>query len=242
MKADAFPYRAPWWLPGGNAQTLWAALAARRHFGPAPRWQRSRWTTPDGDFVDVDQALHPSAPDAPLLVLFHGLEGSSASQYAVAFADFAAAHSNLGNAYFDQGKIDQAIASYKKGIDLGQDDQEFVPNYLFALNYSADLSAAEIGSEHRRLCSQKFDNLGSNAPPHSNTRDPGRRIRIGYVTPDFWMHPVARFMLPLLQQLQLQLLPVSFCPLPPAAVLPAVLLLLLPPVIQQLQLQLLLVS
>ena len=113
--------------------------------------------------------------------------------------DFAAAHSNLGNAYFDQGKIDQAIASYKKGIDLGQDDQEFVPNYLFALNYSVNLSAAEIGAEHRRLCSQKFDNLGSNAPPHSNTRDPGRRIRVGYVTPDFWMHPVARFMLPLLQ-------------------------------------------
>lgn len=113
--------------------------------------------------------------------------------------DFAAAHSNLGNAYFDQGKIDLAIESYKKGIDLGQDDQEFVPNYLFALNYSVNLSAAEIGAEHRRLCSQKYDSLGSNAPPHPNTRDPGRRIRVGYVSPDFWMHPVARFMLPLLE-------------------------------------------
>jgi predicted O-linked N-acetylglucosamine transferase (SPINDLY family) len=113
--------------------------------------------------------------------------------------DFAAAHSNLGNAFFDQGKIDQAIASYKKGIDLGQDDQEFVPNYLFALNYSTRLTAAEIGVEHRRLCAQKYDALGRNAPPHANTREPGRRIRIGYVSPDFWMHPVARFMLPLLQ-------------------------------------------
>jgi predicted alpha/beta-fold hydrolase len=85
-----FAYRAPWWLPGGNTQTVWAALASRRYFGPAPRWQRTRWATPDGDFIDVDQALHASAPDAPLLVMFHGLEGSSASQYAVAFADFAA--------------------------------------------------------------------------------------------------------------------------------------------------------
>lgn len=84
-------YRAPWWLPGGNVQTLWAALAARRHEGSAPRWQRTRWATPDRDFIDVDEAQHPSAPDAPLLVLFHGLEGSSASQYAVAFADFARA-------------------------------------------------------------------------------------------------------------------------------------------------------
>ena len=76
-------------MPGGNAQTLWAALASRRHFGPAPRWTRSRWNTPDGDFIDVDQAQHAAPDGAPLLVLFHGLEGSSASQYAVAFADFA---------------------------------------------------------------------------------------------------------------------------------------------------------
>ena len=84
-------YRAPRWLPGGNAQTIWAALAARRHFGAPPSWQRSRWTTPDGDFIDVDEARHPSDAKAPLLVLFHGLEGSSASHYAMAFADFAAA-------------------------------------------------------------------------------------------------------------------------------------------------------
>lgn len=85
-------YRAPWWLPGGHAQTIWPALWARRHFGPAPRWQRERWDTPDGDFIDVDRAAHASHPQAPQLVLFHGLEGSSRSQYAVAFADFAAAH------------------------------------------------------------------------------------------------------------------------------------------------------
>ena len=113
--------------------------------------------------------------------------------------EFAAAHSNLGNAYFDQGKIDQAIESYKKGIDLGQDDKDFVPNYLFSLNYSSRLSAKEIGDEHLRLCGQKYDGLGANAGPYPNTRDPNRRIRLGYVSPDFWMHPVARFMLPVLQ-------------------------------------------
>jgi uncharacterized protein len=85
-------YRAPWWLPGGNAQTLWAALAAQRHLGEPPKWHRERWSTPDGDFVDVDRATHQAAVDAPLLVLFHGLEGSSASQYAIAFADFARTH------------------------------------------------------------------------------------------------------------------------------------------------------
>ncbi len=87
-----FAYQAPWWLPGGNAQTLWAALFARRHGDHAPQWRRERWTTPDGDFVDVDFSAHAVDDGAPLLVLFHGLEGSSASQYAVAFADFAARH------------------------------------------------------------------------------------------------------------------------------------------------------
>lgn len=93
MKPDAFlslsDHRAPWWLPGGHAQTIWPALLARRSFGQAPRWARERWDTPDGDFIDVDRAEHAMAAGAPQLVLFHGLEGSSASQYAVAFADFA---------------------------------------------------------------------------------------------------------------------------------------------------------
>ncbi len=91
-------YRAPPWLPGGNLQTLWPALFARRADGPLPPWRRERWTTPDGDFVDADwqdlpdAAAPPAAPSTPiapaepLLVLFHGLEGSSASHYAVAFA------------------------------------------------------------------------------------------------------------------------------------------------------------
>jgi predicted alpha/beta-fold hydrolase len=117
-------YVAPWWLPGGNLQTIWAALGARRVFGPPPVLRRERWDTPDGDFVDLDwleediaptlaagaaalppggaglawggPAQRPVAPTLaagaaarPLLVLFHGLEGSSRSHYAQAFADFA---------------------------------------------------------------------------------------------------------------------------------------------------------
>ncbi len=157
----AMNYGAPWWLPDGNMQTIWAALRARRFAGLAPVFQRERWTTPDGDFVDVDWLdvapprsltscsflppegalrlwpgeagstapaggwMAPTLPTAcgslppegaappavwqsqsrgrnladagagplasapPLLVLFHGLEGSSASHYAQAFADVA---------------------------------------------------------------------------------------------------------------------------------------------------------
>ena len=82
-------YRAPWWLPGGNLQTIWPALYARRVFGPHPQYRRERWETPDGDFIDVDFMVPAAAPAQPLLVLFHGLEGSSRSHYAEAFADLA---------------------------------------------------------------------------------------------------------------------------------------------------------
>lgn len=85
-------YRAPRWLPGGNLQTIWPALFAKRTRGPAPHYQRERWNTPDGDFLDLDWLVAPHPPGAPLIVMFHGLEGSSRSHYAESFADFAAAH------------------------------------------------------------------------------------------------------------------------------------------------------
>ncbi|HYS64382.1 MAG TPA: alpha/beta fold hydrolase, partial [Paraburkholderia sp.] len=83
-------YRAPLWLPNRHAQTIVPSLFARR---PAVTFRRERWDTPDGDFIDLDWVVHdhggksastPQAPadDAPLFVLFHGLEGSSASHYA----------------------------------------------------------------------------------------------------------------------------------------------------------------
>ena len=80
-------YRAPRWLAGGNAQTIWPALFSKRFTGQAPVYRRERWTTPDADFIDVD--WQGEDRNAPLLVLFHGLEGSSGSHYAQAFAHWA---------------------------------------------------------------------------------------------------------------------------------------------------------
>jgi len=85
-------HRAPWWLPGGHAQTIWPALCAQRYLGPQPVYQRALWATLDGDRIAVDTLLAPTRIDAPLLVLFHGLEGSSRSHYALALADWCATH------------------------------------------------------------------------------------------------------------------------------------------------------
>ncbi len=124
-----FHYRPPRWLPDGHSQTIWPALYARAWSGERPRYVRTRWDAPDGDFVDVDWlqpvlgdhdfrgvSCRDAGREAPLaneaggrngeavkteggpssvggqrkpalLVLFHGLEGSSASHYALAIAD-----------------------------------------------------------------------------------------------------------------------------------------------------------
>lgn len=97
-------YRAPRWLAGSgpvgaHLQTIWPALFSRVHAPGAGEVQgstglnyvRERWTTPDADFVDVD-TLTPSGWESsgkPMLVLFHGLEGSSQSHYARAFGHWA---------------------------------------------------------------------------------------------------------------------------------------------------------
>lgn len=77
-------YRAPRWLPGGHLQTIWPAFFSRRYDGARPRYTRERVATPDADFVDIDWLGEDRAATA--MVLFHGLEGSSASHYAEAFA------------------------------------------------------------------------------------------------------------------------------------------------------------
>ena len=84
-------YRSPGWLPGGHAQTIYPLLIRP---DPLP-YHRERWETPDGDFIDLDWTDAPAArqprDSRPLLILFHGLEGSSSSYYAITLMGAAAA-------------------------------------------------------------------------------------------------------------------------------------------------------
>jgi len=71
-------YRSPRWLLGGHAQTIYPYFLPR----PDVAYRRERVTTPDGDFWDFDWLAAPAGAHAPVVVLFHGLEGSAASHYA----------------------------------------------------------------------------------------------------------------------------------------------------------------
>ena len=110
-------YRAPWWLPGGHAQTIWPALVSRHHSGARPQYLRERWNTPDGDFIDVD-IQHTANAEARWLVMFHGLEGSSHSHYAQGFArEAAAAGMHFAVPHFRgcSGELNHAPRAYHSG-------------------------------------------------------------------------------------------------------------------------------
>lgn len=77
-------YLAPKWLPSGHTQTIYPLLIK-----PVSHpYRRERWETPDGDFIDLDWNETANSAqktrDAPLVALFHGLEGNSNSHYALA--------------------------------------------------------------------------------------------------------------------------------------------------------------
>jgi predicted alpha/beta-fold hydrolase len=95
---------------------------------PTAVYRRERWPTPDGDFIDVDfqeggqSVVYTAAgrlnQDVPLLVLLHGLEGSSASHYAVAFAHYARIHGwDFAVPHFRgcSGELNRAPRAYHSG-------------------------------------------------------------------------------------------------------------------------------
>ena len=77
---NAPPFEPAWWLPGPHLPTLWAALARRR---PSVTLVRERLELADGDFLDLRWC---GSESGPLVLLLHGLEGSSRSKYATALA------------------------------------------------------------------------------------------------------------------------------------------------------------
>jgi len=85
--AQPWGFRPAWWLRNRHAQTIW-----RRFFGRSAGvpYRRERWDTPDGDFVDLDW-VESGARDsqAPLMLVLHGLEGSSRAKYVVGLLDHA---------------------------------------------------------------------------------------------------------------------------------------------------------
>jgi predicted alpha/beta-fold hydrolase len=129
---DPASLSCPWWLPGRHLQTIYPYFFLRRI---PPVYRRERIEMPDGDFIDIDWIDGPA--EAPTLVLFHGLEGSSKSPYAAAIMGDAKARgwrgavphwrgcsgepNRLARAYHsgDYGELDAILAAIRARAGSG---------------------------------------------------------------------------------------------------------------------------
>jgi predicted O-linked N-acetylglucosamine transferase (SPINDLY family) len=114
--------------------------------------------------------------------------------------DFAEVHGNLGNALKEMGRIEDALAAYRRALAL-KAETKAANNLLFGLHFHPDWGPREILEEHLRWNRIYAEPLAGSILPHENVRSPDRRLRVGFVSPDLTVHPVGRFLLPLLENL-----------------------------------------
>ena len=109
------------------------------------------------------------------------------------------AHNNLAVALLRQGELNEAIAVFRRALVLGPDDADLHSNLVHALHLHPDSDRSTIAAERQRWNQQFSQALKKFILPHANDRKPDRRLRIGYVSPDFCSHPVSFFFAPLLE-------------------------------------------
>lgn len=112
---------------------------------------------------------------------------------------YAEPHNNLGNLLKDRGELEAAVAEFRRAIELRPDLSMFHSNLLLTLHYCSDYSAEDLLREHRQWAERHVTPVASQRVWHARDPIPDRRLKIGYVSPDFREHAVARFMQPLLE-------------------------------------------
>jgi len=113
--------------------------------------------------------------------------------------NYAGAYTNLGNCAKDLGDLDEAVDWYRRAVELQPDNAVAHSNLLYALYYSPRANAQALAEAHARWTRQHALPLAGSRLPHPNDRSPERRLRVGYVSPDLYGHPVGLFLLPVLQ-------------------------------------------
>ncbi len=124
--------------------------------------------------------------------------------------DYAEAWNHLGTALKDKADLDGAVECYRRALALRPDFVSVHSNLLFAMHFSERFDVAAIFEEQRRFDEQHTRPLARFIQPHTNDRSPERRLRVGYVSPDFCNHCLTFFTLPLLEAHNRQQLEV-FC-------------------------------
>ena len=104
---------------------------------------------------------------------------------------------DLGNALKDTGCLDEAIGCFRNAMRLAPNDERPHGNLVFTLQYHPDYDAEMIRDEAERWANRFTKPLEQHIRPHTNDRNPERRLRIGYVSSDFKDHCQSLFTIPL---------------------------------------------
>jgi protein O-GlcNAc transferase len=136
-----------------------------------------------------------------LILKDHGQIGAAINCYRQALVhmpEHAELLGDLGNALQELGDIDGAVEKFEQALALKPDHAGGHGNLLFTLNYHPDKSAEAIYDAYR-VFDRRFGAPHRSAwRAHANARTTDRPLRVGYVSPDFCMHPVRHFLEPLL--------------------------------------------
>lgn len=100
---------------------------------------------------------------------------------------------NLGQLLTELGRNDEAVALYRRALAIRPDNDAVHDNLLLTMLYSERHPAAEVFAAHRAYAERLERPLEAGRLPHENVPEPGRRLRVGYVSPDFRQHSVAHF-------------------------------------------------
>jgi predicted O-linked N-acetylglucosamine transferase (SPINDLY family) len=169
-----------------------AVLERQRRYEPAEAcYRRVLELKPDHAFAhnQLGIVLKDTGRYGPAIEIFHaGLQHHP---------DDADLHGNLANTLVDCGRVHEAITEYRCALRCNPNHVVGHSNLLLALNYAADLAPGQILAEHKEWARLHATGPAKSTRPLSPDRTPGRRLRIGYVSPDFREHSVAHFVQPL---------------------------------------------
>lgn len=154
------------------------------------------------------QSLVARHPHAAVAHHYLGIAFQQADQHAPATAafrraleldpEYAHAMSSLGAAELRSGHRDEAVAWFRKSLERRPDLHESHSNLLFILSNDENLSPEQLFAEHVEW-GRRHGAVPDRFTRWQGTRDPNRKLRIGYVSPDLRDHAVARFIEPVLQ-------------------------------------------
>jgi protein O-GlcNAc transferase len=112
--------------------------------------------------------------------------------------EFAPAYNNLGRSLMDAGQTELALGYFRRTVELQPNVPSWHSNLIASMSYVSLESRENLKREMQIWNQRHAAPLMPKDIHFENSRQPQRRLRIGYVSPDFMGHPIGRFMLPLL--------------------------------------------